>query len=103
MVKMYLLLKLIQVPWSIKTMLRFLSFHKAYTQTQNLSHFICPYFESQIYSVLYLSTGGPEVKASDCNAGDLGSIPGSGRSPGEGNDNPLQYYCLENPMDRGAW
>ena len=36
------------------------------------------------------------------NAGDPGSIPGSGRSPGEGNGNPLQYYCLENPMDRGA-
>ena len=47
--------------------------------------------------------GGSEVKASACNAGDLGSIPGSGRSPGEGNGNPLQYYCLENPMDRGAW
>ena len=42
-------------------------------------------------------------KASACNAGDLGSIPGSGRSPGEGNDNPLQYSCLENPMDGGAW
>ena len=42
-------------------------------------------------------------KESACNAGDLGSIPGSGRSPGEGNDNPLQYSCLENPMDRGAW
>ena len=37
------------------------------------------------------------------DAGDMGSIPGSGRSPGEGNDNPLQYSCLENPMDRGAW
>ena len=37
------------------------------------------------------------------NAGDLGSIPGSGRSPGEGNGHPLQYSCLENPMDRGAW
>ena len=47
--------------------------------------------------------GGSEVKASACNAGDLGSIPGSGRSPGEGNGNPLQYSCLENPMDRGAW
>ena len=44
-----------------------------------------------------------EVKVSACNAGDLGSIPGSGRSPGEGNDNPLQYSCLENPMDGGAW
>ena len=45
-------------------------------------------------------------KESTCNAGasgDLGSIPGSGRSPGEGNGNPLQYSCLENPTDRGAW
>ena len=47
--------------------------------------------------------GGSEVKASASNAGDPGSIPGSGRSPGEGNGNPLQYSCLENPMDRGAW
>ena len=38
-----------------------------------------------------------------CNAGDLGSIPGPGRSSGEGNGSPLQYSCLENPMDRGAW
>ena len=38
-----------------------------------------------------------------CNAGDLGLIPGSERSPGEGNDNPLQYSCLETSMDRGAW
>ena len=44
-----------------------------------------------------------EVKASACNVGELGSIPGLGRSPGEGNGNPLQYSCLENPMDRGAW
>ena len=44
-----------------------------------------------------------DSKASVYNAGDLGSISGSGRSPGEGNGNPLQYYCLENPMDRGAW
>ena len=40
---------------------------------------------------------------SACNAGDPGSIPGLGRSPGEGNGNPVQYSCLENPMDRGAW
>ena len=40
---------------------------------------------------------------SDCNAGDPGSIPGSGRSPREGNGNPLQDSCLENSMDRGAW
>ena len=47
--------------------------------------------------------GGSEGKASACDAGDPGSIPGSGRSPGEGNGNPLQYSCLENPMDKGAW
>ena len=47
--------------------------------------------------------GGSEGKASACNAGDPGSIPGWGRSPGEGNGNPLQYSCLENPMDGGAW
>ena len=47
--------------------------------------------------------GGSEVKASAWNAGDLGSIPGSGRSPGKGNGNPLQYSCLENPMEGGAW
>ena len=45
---------------------------------------------------------GSEVKASASNVGDPGSILGLGRSPGEGNGNPLQYYCLENPMDRGA-
>ena len=47
--------------------------------------------------------GGSDGKASVYNVGDPGSIPGSGRSPGEGNGNPLQYYGLENPMDRGAW
>ena len=47
--------------------------------------------------------GGSDSKESACNAGDLGLIPGLGRSPEEGNDNPLQYSCLENPMDRGAW
>ena len=47
--------------------------------------------------------GGSEVKAFACNAADLGLIPGLGRSPGEGNGNPLQYSCLENPMDGGAW
>ena len=47
--------------------------------------------------------GGSEVKASACNAGDSGAIPELGRSPGEGNGNPLQYSHLENPMERGAW
>ena len=44
-----------------------------------------------------------DAEESACNAGDPGSIPGLGRSPGEGNGNPLQYSCLENPMHRGAW
>ena len=47
--------------------------------------------------------GGSDGKASAYNAGGLGFIPGLGRSPGEGNGNPLQYPCLENLMDRGAW
>ena len=46
---------------------------------------------------------GSVVKNLPTNAEDTGSIPGSERSPGEGNSNPLQYSCLENPMDRGAW
>ena len=46
----------------------------------------------------------PPVSAGNSrDAGDVGSIPGSGRFPGGGNGNPLQYFCLENPMDRGAW
>ena len=47
--------------------------------------------------------GGSDGKESACDAGDPSSIPGSGRSPGEGNGSPLQYSCLENPMDRGDW
>ena len=46
---------------------------------------------------------GLEGKASACNVGDSGSVPESGRSPGEGDGTPLQYSCLENPMDGGAW
>ena len=48
-------------------------------------------------------SGGSDGKESACNAGDLGSIPGLGRPPGGGHGKPLQYSCLENPMDRGAW
>ena len=51
----------------------------------------------------YEFPGGSDDKASAYNARDLGLIPGLGRSPGEGNGNPLQYSCLENPMNRGAW
>ena len=53
--------------------------------------------------LMYLGfPGGSDGKAPACNVGDPDSIPGSGRSPGEGNGNPLQHSCLENPMDRGA-
>ena len=58
-----------------------------------------------IHPLVYLGgfPGSSEGKVSACNAGDPGSIPGLGRSPGEGNGNPLQYSCLENSMDRGVW
>ena len=65
--------------------------------------------ENIVYKYIYIYIeyggfpGGSDGKESTCNAGDLGLIPGLGRSPGDGNDNPLQYSCLENPMDRGAW
>ena len=62
------------------------------------------FFSAQLslWSSSHIYTFGSEVKASASNAGDPGSIPGSRRSPGEGNGNPLQYSCLENPMDREA-
>ena len=53
--------------------------------------------------ILHCFPGGSDSKATAYNMGDSGSIPGSGRSPGEGNGNPPQYSCLENPMDGGAW
>ena len=58
------------------------------------------------FSTQYLADGlpcWPVVKKLPANSGDMDSIPESGRSPGEGNGNPLQYFCLGNPMDRGAW
>ena len=56
----------------------------------------------KIYTLLYIP-GGSDGKESACNAGDPGSIPGLERSPGEGNGNPLQCSCLDNPRDGGAW
>ena len=60
-------------------------------------------FNLHIFNWLMGFAGGSKGKGSACSAGDLGSIPGSGRSPGEGNGNPLQSSCLENSRDRGAW
>ena len=63
-------------------------------------------FNCSLFSPLHASggfPGGSDDQASACNVGDLGSIPGAGRSPGEGNGNPPQYSCLKNPMDGGAW
>ena len=84
--------------------------HACYTRYLLTSYFCTavPYDEKDICFWCYFCRsqgfpGGSEVKASACNVGDLGSIPGLRRSPGEGNGNPLQYSCLANPMDRGAW
>ena len=62
------------------------------------------YYQSLlVFFVLYVASLVADGKESACNAGDLGSIPGFGRSPGEENGSQLQYSCSENPMDRGAW
>ena len=67
-------------------------YHWHHLESPLISHYILIYFP-----------GSSDGKASACNEGDLGLIPESGRSPGEGNGNPLQDSCLENPMDGGAW
>ena len=70
----------------------------------NILYFVILFY-TQCDSIYFLElkNGGSDGKESACNAGDLGLISGSGRSPGEGNGSPLQYSCLENSMDRGAW
>ena len=82
-----------------------------YVEHNNQGDDISRILESSAISVLIIfqspmflqSSGVSDGKASAYNTEDPGSIPGSGRSPGEGNGNPLQYFCLENPMDGGAW
>ena len=70
----------------------------------NLSHIIQVSNYTFVFSLMICSlSGGLNCKESSYSAGDPGSIPGSGRSPGEENGNPLQYSCLENSMDSGAW
>ena len=63
---------------------------------------MCSYYLLIKHNLTLGFLGGSVVKNPPANAGDAGSIPGSGRSPGEGNSNPLQYSCLGNPMDRRA-
>ena len=63
----------------------------------------CPLGQVLLTPITEEFPGGSDGKASAYNAGDSGLIPGLGRSSGEGNDKPLQYSCLENPMDGGAW
>ena len=71
---------------------------------RQLFYFVALYCRVELHRSIPLGfPGGSYGKESTCNAGDPGLIPGLGRSPGEGNGNPLQYFCLENPMDRGAW
>ena len=70
----------------------------------NINHLCSRTYHSNISNISNVGfPGGSEVKAFARSVGDPGLIPGSGRSPGEGNGNPLQYYCLEKPMDGGAW
>ena len=77
-------------------------FNLNHTFSERRKSFLCfTVLNGRLPNFVYI--GGSEVKASAWNAGDPGSIPGSGRSPGEGNGNPLQYSCLENPMEGGAW
>ena len=80
--------------------------YKYFSEAKTVIHFKIPVI-SQSFGRVPIKmggfSGGSDGKASACNAGDPGSIPGSGRSPGEGNGNPLQYSCLEHSMDGGAW
>ena len=69
---------------------------------KDISHTLSLYLDLSLLLMVDFP-GGSDGKASAYNAGDPGSIPGSGRSPEEGNGNPLQYSCLENPMDRRGW
>ena len=64
---------------------------------------ICRYTHTHTHTHTYIVPGGADGKEFACNVGDLCSVPGLGRSPGEGNSNPIQYPCLENSTDRGAW
>ena len=80
----------------------FFFFFSCHLEAKDHSQFPETSFRSLFYGLLHNIAGFPS-KESACSAGNLVSFPGLGRSPGEGNGNPLQYSCLENPIDRGAW
>ena len=82
--------------------IEFIQSYKSQTQVLSLKLNIWILFKQLVISVLGFPCGSV-VKTLSATVGDMGLIPGSGRSPGEGNGNPLQYSCLGNPMDRGAW
>ena len=91
------------VPFAIQKTLLFMNTHfNSYENIEVCEPFIFFYLFFFSVSLLKFSFGS-DGKASDCNAGNRSSIPGSERCPGEGNSKPLQYPCLENPMDREAW
>ena len=78
-------------------------FHFPFFPSVSLSLLSLSYFSHSLFFHLFSFYGVSDGKESACSAGDLGSIPGSGRYREEGNGYPLHYSCLENPMDRGAW
>ena len=88
----------IVLQWTLGCMWYFFFFFELW-----LSQGVCPVVGLLDYMVETGATCGSVGKESACNAGDAGSIPGWGRCPGGGHGNPLQYPCLENPTDRGAW
>ena len=77
--------------------------HQTQCLTLAIRTFIAAFFLLHASQFFFSADHSAVSKESACSAGDPGSIPGLGRSPGEGNSNPLQYPCLENLMDRGAW
>ena len=101
----FLLLHIAKVPFDFQNLFSnllecILSLHFSGT---HLTEFSCTNINLLVLSLLQDVPGGLDSKESACRAGDPGSIPGSGRSPGEGHGYPLQYSCLENSMDRRAW
>ena len=97
--------KLLYIEWINNKVL--LCSTENYIQYATISHNRKEHVKEEfIYMYVKLNQGFPDgsvVKTLPANAGDTSSVSESGRSPGEGNDNPLQYSCLENPMGRGAW